>query len=163
MNIIHNKDYKLNFKNSLWWPFLCFLLIQLLIAFYSQTYFLTDDLYHLIIGSEINKRQFDEYLEFVRKWQWVSYLIIPISLLLHISFAWICLKTGSFVNEKFIDAPFWKICIYAELVFAIGSVATLLYTEFFSEVRNLEQLSINPFSLQVFMGSSLPPWTINPF
>jgi hypothetical protein len=73
------------------WPIiLCLCIIQFLIAFYSQTYLLTDDLYRLIVGAQMTDRQFDDYLEFVRKWQWVSYLFIPLALLLRISFTWIC-------------------------------------------------------------------------
>ncbi|WP_298300030.1 hypothetical protein [Hydrotalea sp.] len=36
-----------------------FLFIQLLITFYSQTYLLTDDLYRLIVGSQMSDRQFE--------------------------------------------------------------------------------------------------------
>lgn len=146
-------------RNSLWWPFLGFLLIQFLIAFYSQTYLLTDDLYRLILGSQMTDRQFDDYLEFVHKWQWVSYLFIPLALLLRISFTWVCLKAGSFISEQFTDAAFWKICIQAEIVFAVGAVAGLLYTEFFVNVESLEQLSVNPFSLQVFVSNYVPKWS----
>lgn len=135
------------------------LIIQFLIAFYSQTFILTDDLYRLIAGSQMTDRQFDDYLEFVHKWQWVSYLFIPLALLLRISFTWICLKAGSFITERFTDTSFWKICILAEIVFAVGAVAGLLYTEFFVDVETLEQLSVNPFSLQVFVSDSVPKWS----
>jgi hypothetical protein len=132
--------------------------ILVLVSFYSQTFILTDDLYRLIAGSQMTDRQFDDYLEFVHKWQWVSYLFIPLALLLRISFAWICLKAGSFISERFTDVAFWKICIQAEVVFAVGAVAGLLYTEFFVDVETLEQLSVNPFSLQVFVSDSVPKW-----
>lgn len=91
--------------------FLSLLIIQLLITFYSQTYLLTDDLYRLILGSQMTDRQFEDYLEFVRKWQWVSYLFIPLALLLRITFTWICLKAGSFITDRFTETSFWKIAI----------------------------------------------------
>lgn len=47
----------------------------------------------------------------------------------------------------------------AEIVFAVGAVAGLLYTEFFVDVETMEQLSVNPFSLQVFVSDSLPKWS----
>jgi hypothetical protein len=139
--------------------FTCLILIQLLITFYSQTYLLTDDLYRLIAGSQMTERQFDDYLEFIHKWQWVSYLFIPLALLLRICFTWICLKAGSFITEMFTETSFWKIAIQAEIVFALGAVAGLLYTEFFVNVETLEQLSVNPFSLQVFTADSMPKWS----
>jgi hypothetical protein len=144
---------------STWFTILGFVLIQLIITFYSQTFILTDDLYRLIAGSQMTDRQFDNYLEFVHKWQWVSYLFIPLALLLRISFTWICLKAGSFITERFTGASFWKICIQSEIVFAVGAVAGLLYTEFFVDVETLEQLSVNPFSLQVFVSDSVPKWS----
>ena len=133
--------------------------IQLLISFYSQTFILTDDLYRLIVGAQMTESQFDDYLEFVRKWQWLSHLFIPLTLLLRISFTWICLKAGSFITEKFTETSFWKIAIQAEIVFAVGAVAGLLYTELFVDVETLEQLSVNPFSLQVFTAASMPKWS----
>ncbi|WP_218330651.1 hypothetical protein [Hydrotalea lipotrueae] len=139
--------------------FVGFTLINLLTFFYSQTFILTDDLYRLIAGSQMTDRQFDDYLEFVHKWQWVSYLFIPLALLLRISFTWVCLKAGSFITERFTKAAFWKICIQAEILFAVGAVAGLLYTEFFVDVETLEQLSVNPFSLQVFFSDSVPKWS----
>jgi hypothetical protein len=112
----------------------------------------------MLIGSKMTERQLEDYLELIRKWYWVSYLFIPIMLLLRISFAWLCLKVGSFITESFNDSSFWKICIQAEIVFAVGSVTSLLYTELFIDVETLEQLSVNPFSLQVFASSSMPKW-----
>jgi hypothetical protein len=139
--------------------FIGFLTIQLLIVFYKQTYLLTEDLYRLIIGAHMTGRQFDDYLAFVHKWQWVSYLFVPFSLLLRISFAWLCLKVGSFITEHFTDVSFWKICIQSEIIFAVGAVAGLLYTEFFVDVESLEQLSVNPVSLQAIVSSSMPQWS----
>ncbi len=146
-------------RNSILFAFLGILLIHLLIAFYSQTFLLTDDLYRLIIGSQMSDRQFEDYIDFVHRWQWVSYLFIPVALLLRISFTWVCLKAGSFITDRFADVSFWKIVIQAEIVFAIGALAGLLYTEFFVNVQTLEQLSVNPFSLQVFTTESFPKWS----
>lgn len=135
------------------------LLINYLINFYSQTYLLSDDLYRILIGSQMNDQQFDDYLEFLHKWQWVSYLFIPLGLLLRICFTWICLKAGSFISERYDSVSFWNIAIQAEVIFAVGALAGLLYTEFFVEVQSLEQLSVNPFSLQVFTFNSMPKWS----
>ena len=107
----------------------------------------------------MSESQFEDYLEFAHKWQWVSYLFIPLAILLRISFAWICLKAGSFITERFTETAFWKICIQAEIVFAVGAVAGLLYAEFFVDVETLEQLSVNPFSLQLFFSDSVPKWS----
>ena len=135
------------------------LIVQLLIVIYNQTYLLTDDLYRLIIGAQMTDRQFEDYLNFVHKWQWINYLLIPVALMLRISFAWICLKAGSFISERYDSVSFWNIAIQAEVIFAVGALAGLLYTEFFVEVQSLVQLSVNPFSLHVFTVDSTPKWS----
>jgi hypothetical protein len=149
--------YRYNINNLLLLVFLT--AIYIFIAFYRHNYFLTDEFYRLIAGSKMTDRQFDDYLGFVHKWQWVGYLFIPLALLLRIGFTWVCLKVGSFISEQFTDTSFWKICIQAEIVFAVGAIAGLLYTEFFVDVETLEQLSVNPFSLQVFVSDNVPKWS----
>lgn len=135
------------------------LFIHLLAAYYSNTFFLTDDLYRLIFGSKMSERQFNEFIGFVNKWKWVGYFFIPLVMIIRISYTWLCLKAGSFIRDSFAEVSLWKIAIQAEIVFAIGAVAGLLYTEFFVNVESLEQLSINPFSIQVFTASTIPKWS----
>ncbi len=90
---------------------LILLLIHLFVNYYNQTYILTDNLYRLIIGAQMSEHQFNDYMNFVHKWKWLSYLFIPFVLLLRISFVLLCLKIGSFVTEQYTQIPFWKICI----------------------------------------------------
>jgi hypothetical protein len=146
-------------KNSLWWPFSGFLLIQLLIILYNQTFILTDDVYRLIVGTRMSDRQFADYLQFVQKWQWLSYLFIPLAILMRISFTWVCLKAGSFIAEQFEDTSFWSLSVRAEIVFTAGALASLLYTEFFLDLESVEQLSVNPFSMQAMLSSIAPTWS----
>jgi hypothetical protein len=135
-------------------------IIYLLVAYYNHEFILTDNFINSALGYNMTSNNIKDSIDFVRKWQWVSYLFIPIALLLRICFTWVCLKAGSFITDKFTEVSFWKIAIQAEIVFAIGAVAGLLYTEFFVNVETLEQLSANPFSLQVFVSDSLPKWSI---
>jgi hypothetical protein len=135
------------------------LFIQLLIAFYTQTYLLTDDLYRLVIGSQMSERQLDDYLDFMHEWQWLSYGFILVSLLLRVSFTWVCLKATSLITENFSTTNFWNITIEAEVVFAIGALASLLYIEFFVSIETLAKLSTNPFSLLPIFADNVPKWT----
>jgi hypothetical protein len=131
----------------------------LLINFYSQTYLITDDFYRMVIGTQMTERQFEDYLSFLRKWQWIGYFVIPIALLFRIFFSWVCLKSGSILTESFEKVPFWNVCMQAEVLFLIGAVFTLLYTEFFVDVKNMEQLSTNPFSLLTIFSENVPKWS----
>jgi len=146
-------------RDNTLWLFFFLLLIQILISYYSQTFLLTDDLFRLNYGVQMTDHQFENFLESIRKWQWLSYLYIPITLLLRISFSSFCLKAGSFVSETFTSISFWKTCVQAEFVFAAGAVVGLLYTEFFIDLEKVEQLSANPFSLAVLVSNSVPKWS----
>ncbi len=77
-------------RNSTLLIFTALTLFQLLITYYSNTYILTDDMYRLIVGTQMTDRQFDNYLEFVHKWKWVSYLFIPHGI---IEITWLTLLT----------------------------------------------------------------------
>lgn len=139
--------------------FIGLLIIQLSVSFYSQTFILTDDVYRLIVGAQMSDRQFADYLQFAQKWQWLSYLFIPLAILMRISFTWVCLKAGSFIAEQFEDTSFWSLSVRAEIVFTASAIAGLLYTEFFLDLDTLEQLSVNPFSMQALLSSIAPTWS----
>jgi hypothetical protein len=138
---------------------LLIIIVYFLITYYNQAFFITDELFRNSFGWQMSESQFNEYLVFSKKWQWVSYIFVPFALLIRIGFVWVCFKAGSFIADRFTTAFFWKICTQAEIVFAVGAVAGLLYTEFFVEVETLEQLSVKPFSLNVFAAESMPKWS----
>ncbi len=140
--------------------FISISIIYFLVAFYNHEFILTDNFINSALGYNLTSNNIKDSIDFVRKWQWISYLFIPLVLLLRITFTWICLKAGSFITDRFTETSFWKIAIQAEIVFAFGAVAGLFYTEFFVDVETLEQLSVNPFSLQVFVSDSVPKWSL---
>jgi hypothetical protein len=116
---------------SIWFIFLGVVIIQFLVSFYSQNYLFTDELYRALLGSKMTNLQFEDYLKFIHNWRWVGYLLIPLGLLLRITFIWSCLKIGSFITEQFTVASFWRICVQAEIIFLIGSLAGLLYNKLY--------------------------------
>jgi hypothetical protein len=65
--------------------FIGLLIIQLSVSYYNKTFILTDDVYRLIVGTQMSDRQFADYLQFVQKWQWLSYLFIPLAILMRIA------------------------------------------------------------------------------
>jgi hypothetical protein len=106
----------------------------------------------------MTERQLEDYLIFNHEVRWISYFIVPIILIVRIAFTWFCLKAGSFLVDRFKEVSFWNICIQAEVVFVVGAFAILLYNEFFGDIQTIEQLSTNPFSLNVLAGESFPIW-----
>lgn len=134
-------------------------LFYFLIIYYYQTFVVTSELFYLSLYKTLSVGQIEKIIEYHSKWKLLSFMLVPISILVRASFTWVCLMSGSFISERFTNVFFWKITIQAELVFALGSLTGLLYTEFFMNLESLEQLSENPFSLQVFISDSVPKWS----
>lgn len=134
-------------------------LFYFLIIYYYQTFVVTSELFYLSLYKTLSVDQIEKIIEYHSKWKLLSFMLVPISILVRASFTWVCLMSGSFISERFTNVFFWKITIQAELVFALGSLTGLLYTEFFMNLESLEQLSENPFSLQVFISDSVPKWS----
>lgn len=134
-------------------------LFYFLIIYYYQTFVVTSELFYLSLYKTLSVSQIEKIIEYHSKWKLLSFMLVPISILVRASFTWVCLMSGSFISERFTNVFFWKITIQAELVFALGSLTGLLYTEFFMNLESLEQLSENPFSLQVFISDSVPKWS----
>jgi len=134
-------------------------LVYCLVIFYHEKFILTDAMYYTSFYKKFSEQQILNMINSDKRWNIVAYLFIIPVVIIRAVFSWVCLKSGSFITERFTEAAFWKICIQAEIVFAIGAVAGLLYTEFFVDVETLEQLSINPFSLQIFTADSMPKWS----
>ena len=134
-------------------------MVYWLVIFYHEKFILTDAMYYTSFYKKFSEQQILNMINSDKRWNIVAYLFIIPVVIIRAVFSWVCLKSGSFITERFTEAAFWKICIQAEIVFAIGAVAGLLYTEFFVDVETLEQLSINPFSLQIFTADSMPKWS----
>jgi hypothetical protein len=139
--------------------FLSICIIYLLLIYYQQTFILTEELYYNSFGNKLTEEQIRRLIGTVPKWDYLSYFLIPITILLRVSYTWICLKVGSFITQPLPISGLWKISMQAEIVFAVGAFIVLLYTEFFTSLETLEQLSLNPFSLQVLLPKSLPTWS----
>lgn len=139
--------------------FVGLVLILILVSFYNNNFIYNDAFYRNIFLPYRSISQINELVITINKWNWIGYFFIPLILILKIFFIWVCLKAGSIITETFTQIPFWKICIQAEIVFAIGAVAGILHSEFFADLQTLEQISLNPFSLHIFVFRSVPLWS----
>lgn len=139
--------------------FFVFCLVQIVIAFYSQNYLFTDEFYRIAFTAQMSDRQIEDYIDFSRKWQWLRYAFVPIALLIRITFGWLLLTLASFISGKFSAINLWRLCVQAELIFAIGGVLTLVYFELFAQAQSIEQFSVVPFSLSMLLDSGIPRWS----
>lgn len=133
--------------------------LYLLAVYYQQNFILTEHLYYRSFSNKLTEEQIQRMFKSSTKWDILAYLIIPIPIILRATYTWFCLRVGSFIKEKFSASNFWNICIQGELIFALGVVSILLYSEFFSNIKTIDQLTIHPFSVQAFVVRTIPAWS----
>ncbi|NJM79384.1 MAG: hypothetical protein HC854_06830, partial [Flavobacterium sp.] len=93
-------------------------------------------------AEKLTKGQIDNYLDLQDKWEWVSYSILPIYILLKTTIIVSVLYTGTFFYSK-VKITFkqlWDAVIKAEFVFILVGVAKILWFYFFQTSYTLEDI-----------------------
>jgi len=126
----------------------------------------TNELLSQTLIKTYSKHDVDQYLQFQNKWQWISYPIIVVLLLLKISIITTILYIGLFfsnINIKF--NTILNIAINAEFIFLLVPVFKILWFCFFQTKYNLEDIQyFYPLSALNITGyKNLEIWFIYPF
>jgi hypothetical protein len=107
------------------------------------------------------------FFEFQDKWQWVSYVFVPIMVLIKTSLIASTLYIGTFFFSKMPIAfkQLWAIVISAEFVFLLVPVFKIIWFYFFQTNYKLEDIQyFYPLSALNIVGyKNLEPWFIYPF
>lgn len=125
-----------------------------------------DELLLNTLAGQLSANQIEEYLNFQKKWQWVSFVIIPIIFLIKISFiaSFLYLGTFFFSKVKVTFKQLFQVVVRAEFVFLLVSVAKIIWFYFFQTNYTLEDLQyFYPLSALNIVGyQGLEPWFIYP-
>lgn len=119
-----------------------------------------------VLSLNFNKFQIDNYLKFQEKWQWVSYIIIPIFLFIKSIIISSILYIGTFFYGK-AKITFKQLLvevIKAEFAFLGVGVCKIIWFYFFQTNYTLEDLQyFYPLSALNIVGyQGLEPWFIYP-
>lgn len=120
--------------------------------------------YNSLIES-LTTEQIEEFLGFQKKWEWLSYCVLPLFLLIKISIITAILDIGCFVFDKEIKySKLFNIAVKAEFVFLLVIVFKTIWFYFFQQDYTLEDLQyFYPFSVLNIIGyDGLQPWFIYP-
>lgn len=147
--------------------FLFLLLIFSLLIFYSSELILD---YEKILKKQllinINVEQVNELLELQKKWQWLSYAIIPLLILIKTAIISSVLYIGTFFysKNKVTFKQLFNAVIKAEFVFLLVGVAKIIWFYFFQTNYTLEDLQyFYPLSALNIVGyKGLDNWFIYP-
>ncbi len=159
---MQNSDYISN--SSGWKYFFLLTIFSVLIVFAFNFIFLTDGIYYQSFGDHLALERIGKIIELSRKLQWVSYILIPIMVLIRVGFTTSCLYIGCFFTEIRIHfSKLFRIALLADFVFVLAGIIKLVILIFFINVNTLSDLQFQPLSLmQLFDRSSVEPYFIYP-
>lgn len=115
----------------------------------------------------LTSKQIEKYFDFQKKWQWVSYVIIPLFLLIKTTLIASVLYIGTFFYSK-VKVTFKQLLnavIKAEFIFLLVGVAKIIWFYFFQTNFTLEDLQyFYPLSALNLIGyKNLEAYFIYPF
>lgn len=118
------------------------------------------------LSTSITRNQLIEYLDFKKKWQWLSFAIIPILLLIKTTVVASILYIGTFFysKAKVTFKNLWQIAVKAEFIFLGVGILKIIWFYFFQTNYTLEDIQyFYPLSaLNIFDYKELEPWLIYP-
>jgi hypothetical protein len=140
-------------------------LVYLFFNWYLQTQILTDQVYTYSLGRQVNPDKLAAFLQGQHRTVLLSYLIVPLTLLVKVSLVSLCLLTGLLLTS--LKLPFrtlMRIVLFAESAFVTATLLRLLILAFSRNVESLGQyMSFAPLSLySLFRSSSIPNWLTYP-
>ncbi len=136
------------------------------ISFLSKEILKTDELLLNSLAEQLTQEQIQNALNFREKWQWVTYIIIPLLLLIKISVIALLLDLGAFFfNQEIKYKKLFNIVVKAEFVFLLVIVFKTIWLYFFKTNYSLEDLQyFYPLSMLSVIGyEGLESWYIYPF
>jgi len=149
---------------QLWKLYFLLIILLGLISFSISYLFLSDSIYYQTFGEQLAIEKIGIMLESARKWQWLSYVFIPVLVLIRVGYTATCLYIGMFVADlraRFRDL--FKVALLADFVFVLAGLVKLVILIFVKEVNTLNDLQFQPLSLmQLFDKGSVDALLVYP-
>jgi hypothetical protein len=139
--------------------------ITLLVTYISSNVFLSDELYFNQFGEQMTYDQIRSFLDLQYKYQWISYLILPLIYMLKLSLLSIALLAGTiFWDIKISFKKLFQIALIAEFLFIIPSLIKLVWFLFIETDFDLLDLqTFYPLSLlNMIEAKNIPQWSLYP-
>lgn len=146
--------------------YLIFSFCYIILVFFQQKILNVDELVINYLSQSITEAQLIDILEIKKKWEWISYIIIPLILLIKTTIISSVLYTGSFFysKSKVTFKQLLNAVIKAEFVFLLVGIAKIIWFYFFQTNYTLEDLQyFYPLSALNIVGyKGLEAWFIYP-
>jgi hypothetical protein len=152
-----------NANKNILFGILC--IFSILVTYLTSSVLMTENIYFNHFGEQMSYDQIKLFLDFQIKYQWVSYLILPVIYLFKLFLLTIVLLSGAiFWNINISFKKLFQIALIAEFLFIIPSLIKFfwfLFIETDFELTNLQ--TFYPLSLVNFIDvSDVPQWSLYP-
>ena len=94
------------------------ILLNVLLSIVINWFIISDKLYYQSFGEQLRTDLISKIIDIKNKWDWISFLIIPLIIFIKVLFVAICLEAGNFIVDlKLKFKQLLKIAIFGETVF----------------------------------------------
>lgn len=148
-----------------WFILLLLILASNCFVFLSNYLLVSKDIYFNTFAEQLTYEQIESIINQGKKWEWVSYAILPILTLVKLTLVASCLSIGLyFFTNRFSFKSAFGIALDAEFVFLIPSLLKILWFAIIQTDYSLQDLQMfYPLSaLHFFDYTDVQPWLIYP-
>jgi hypothetical protein len=146
--------------------FITLVILYFIISYITNFFLVNDELFIIYLGDEYTTKYINDFLSSKKKWEWISYTIIPLFLLIKTTLISSILYIGTFFysKKKVVFKQLFHITIIAEFLFLLVGVAKVIWFYFFQTTYTLEDLQyFYPLSALNIVGfKGLEAWFIYP-
>lgn len=138
-----------------WKTYIILSVLSILITYAINSIFLTTDLYYQLFGERLAFERIDDMLNIHKRWQGVSYIILPFFVLLRAFYTSIFLYTGIFFTELKIEfCKIIKVALLSDFIYILAGLVKLIILIFFKQVNTLDDLQFQPFSIMELLNKN---------
>jgi hypothetical protein len=144
--------------------FLILLAFYLLLGYFTNTLILTREFYYSIFGTQFTSKHIEQMINNSGKYQWLSYMVIPILLYVKIHIVCCLIFLGIEFSEKKLSYSYiLKIVLFAELAMLLSAITKFSYFIIIG-IKDMPHLkSFYPFSIiDFFDPGKIPSYFIYP-
>lgn len=110
--------------------------------------FINEQLYFNTFSEQLSSGKIESIFSMGKKYGWVSFLLIPLFLLIRIFFTSTFLYIGTYFSEIKIDfSKLFKVALIADFIYILSGVVKLLVLVLFKNVSTLQDLQYTPLSI----------------
>lgn len=130
-----------------------FIILYLLIAFYTSHFIITRSLYLSSLDSQISYNRINQLFLMRQRWQWMGFALVPIILFLRICITSVCLSIGCFLSDyKLSFNDLFRIALVAEICLAFGMAVRVIWLTFVPPNTLTDIQYFSPLSLAQLLG-----------